>query len=69
MSQTQVAAATTLLNKILPDLRSAEFKAEETKTYVIRAPEQSESMEAWLRDYAPRDIAEQQLELIGPTKA
>jgi hypothetical protein len=68
MSRNQVAAAKLLLDKVLPDLRSAEVTTAETKTYVIRAPEQAESTEAWLRDYAPKHLAEAQIGLIGPTR-
>jgi hypothetical protein len=49
MSRTQVAAATALLNKVLPDLQSAEVKSEETRAYVIRAPEPSASGSAIMR--------------------
>ena len=54
VSRTQVAAAVTLLNKILPVLRSLEIKAEGTSTYVIRVPESSENIAGWVRDYAPK---------------
>ena len=52
MSRTQVAA-TTLLNKVLPDLRSAEVSEYNTSTYVIRASKEAESVEAWLGNMRP----------------
>jgi hypothetical protein len=54
MSRNQVAAAIALLKKVLPDLGSVDFQDEPTKTYVIRTPPVSNSMEEWLRDYGPK---------------
>lgn len=69
MSRTQVAAATALLDKILPDVKSAEVKSEEIRTYVLRTPEPSASVEAWQHDFAPKHVAEQQLGPLCPSKA
>lgn len=69
MSRTQVAAAIALLNKVLANPISVDVTPEKTTRYVIRVPEKSESTEAWLRNYAPKYIAETPRALSGPTKA
>ena len=72
MSRTQVTAALGLLNKVLANPMSVDITPEETKVYVLRAPPESESAEAWLRDYAPKPMADAQLlppRLVGAAKA
>ena len=54
MSRTQVAASIVLLNKVLANPTSVDVNSIETMTYVVRAPQQSENTEVWLRDYAPK---------------
>ena len=54
MSRSQVSAAVTLLNKVLPNLGSVDLHPEPTKTYVLRTPPVSSSMDEWLRDFAPQ---------------
>jgi hypothetical protein len=66
MSRAQIAAAVGLLHKVLANPVSVDVTCDKSTTYVLRAPEQSESTEAWLRDYAPKHIAEQRL---GPLPA
>lgn len=55
MSRNQVSAAVALLNKVLPNLGSADIQPEPTKTYVLRVPCISNSVQEWLRDYGPAD--------------
>jgi hypothetical protein len=72
MSRTQVAAALGLLNKVLANPMSVDVTPEKTTVYVLRAPPESESTEAWLRDYGPKPKADAQLlqpRLVGAAKA
>lgn len=50
MSRAQVTEAIALLNKVLPNLQSVDVLPADTRSYVLRAQERSESLEAWLRD-------------------
>jgi len=54
MSKEQIQAARALLDKLLPTPQSIAVTSEETKTFVLRAPEPSKSTEDWLREYAPK---------------
>jgi hypothetical protein len=56
MTKEQVTLAKLLLDKALPSLQSVEVNAEETKTYVIRAPEPAKTAEDWLAQYGPKTI-------------
>lgn len=56
MTKDQIAAAKTLLDKVLPTPQSIDVNTSETKTFVIRAPEPSKSMDEWLNHYAPKTI-------------
>jgi hypothetical protein len=71
-TRTQVAAALGLLNKVLANPMSVDVTPEKTTVYVLRAPPESESTEAWLRDYGPKPKADAQLlqpRLVGAAKA
>lgn len=56
MSPTQVSAAVALLNKVIPNLQSVENKSEETKIYVLRAPNPAKDATEWLNQYGPKVI-------------
>lgn len=56
MTKEQIAAAKTLLDKVLPTPQSIDVNTSETKTFVIRAPEPSKSMDEWLNHYGPKTI-------------
>jgi len=56
MTSTQIAAAKILLDKALPNLTSVDVKTDETKTYVLRAPEPAENATDWLNRYGPKVI-------------
>lgn len=56
MTKEQIAAAKTLLDKVLPTPQSIDVNTQETKTFVIRAPEPSKSMDEWLNHYGPKTI-------------
>lgn len=56
MTKDQIAAAKTLLDKVLPTPQSIDVNTQETKTFVIRAPEPSKSMDEWLNHYGPKTI-------------
>lgn len=56
MTKEQVAVAKMLLDKALPNLTSVETKSEETRTYVLRAPEKAKDAQEWLTNYGPKTI-------------
>lgn len=56
MTKDQVAAAKMLLDKALPNLTSVDVKSEETRTYVLRAPEPAKNATDWLKNYGPKTI-------------
>lgn len=53
MTREQIAAAKTLLDKVLPTPQSIDVNTQETKTFVLRAPEPAKDMQTWLKDYGP----------------
>ena len=56
MSKEQIQAAKVLLERVLPTPQSIDINTSETKTFVIRAPEPSKSMDEWLNHYGPKTI-------------
>lgn len=56
MTKDQIGAAKALLDKVLPTPQSIDVNTQETRTFVIRAPEPSKSMDEWLNHYGPKTI-------------
>lgn len=56
MTKEQIQAAKVLLDKVLATPQSIDVNTSETKTFVIRAPEPSKSMDEWLNHYGPKTI-------------
>jgi hypothetical protein len=56
MTKEQISAAKVLLDKVLATPQSIDVNTSETKTFVIRAPEPSKSMDEWLNHYGPKTI-------------
>jgi hypothetical protein len=56
MTPDQMRGAKLLLDKALPNLQTVEVNKEETKTYVLRAPEPEQNTQDWLRKYGPKTI-------------
>jgi len=53
MSSTQIAAAKTLLAKVLPDLQATQVTQESTVNYVARMPDVSQTAEEWQSKHSP----------------
>lgn len=53
MTAQQVAAAKTLLGKVLPDLQATQLTAETTVNYVARMPAPAEDADEWQKRYSP----------------
>jgi hypothetical protein len=56
MSTNQLRAALSLLDKVIPSLQTVEINREETKVYVLRAPEPAKDATDWLKNYGPKTI-------------
>ena len=56
MTKEQIVAAKALLDKLLPTPQSIAVTSEETKVFVLRAPEPAKDAAEWLKDYGPKTI-------------